>query len=413
MDEKLVRLLRELNPFWIGNFSVEYFDRDIYEKIARVVGEKQIIALSGLRRVGKTTLLDKIIFDLLKKNAKKEEILYFSFDGFEGNDLFEIIDACKEINGIEPKFLFFDEVQKVEGWHEKVKLLYDTKKYKLFVSGSESLFLKKGAKESLAGRIFEFEVKTLSFKEFLVFSGKTEWAEKPLLFDFELRTAFNDYLLSGGFPEMIGKKDPALVRNYIKSAVVEKVVFIDLPRLFPVDDPQKLYSLLEVLIDNPGMLVDYSSLSKQFGLSRQTVSNYFFYLEQANLVKKLYNFSKNKMVSEKKLKKYYPTFLSSALITNAEFGKLAESVCAINLKTNFFWRDPHKNEVDFILPQEKNLLPIELKYRNSPKENTGIIQFCKKYSCKKAIILTKDSRKKTKNQIKIDYVPVYEFLLKN
>lgn len=118
-------------------------------------------------------------------------------------------------------------------------------------------------------------------------------------------------------------------------------------------------------------------------------------------------------VSEKKLKKYYPTFLSSTLITNAEFGKLVESVCAINLKTNFFWRDPHKNEVDFILPQEKNLLPIELKYRNSPEENTGIIQFCKKYSCKKAIILTKDSRKKTKNQIKIDYVPVYEFLLKN
>jgi predicted AAA+ superfamily ATPase len=72
-----------------------------------------------------------------------------------------------------------------------------------------------------------------------------------------------------------------------------------------------------------------------------------------------------------------------------------------------------QNEADFILSIEKTLLPAEVKYRNDPQENNGIKRFCEKYSCKKTIILTKDTRKTTKNNIETEHVPVYYFLSNN
>ena len=67
--------------------------------------------------------------------------------------------------GFKSDEVIFDEIQKLPNWAEKVKLIYDTGKYKIFISGSESLSLRKGSRESLAGRIYEFEVKRLSFLE--------------------------------------------------------------------------------------------------------------------------------------------------------------------------------------------------------------------------------------------------------
>lgn len=410
VNEKIERALREFNPFWIAPFKIEYKDREVYEKLFKYIKEPQIVSLCGLRRVGKTTILQKIIYELLKEN-RPDAILYFSFDDFGDLELYDVLDAFKVIHQKEPKFLIFDEVQKITNWAEKVKILYDTKKYKIFVSGSESLFLRKGSSESLAGRIFEFEVKKLSFREYLNFIGKTEIMKKPRLYDVELKIEFGNYLFSGGFPELIGKKDKEVIRQYIKTAIIQTVVFKDMREIYPIDDTSQLIRILDILIDNPGMVVDFSSLSQELGISRQTLSKYFEYLEMAHLVVKLYNFSRNRITSEKSLKKFYPTFLSPVLIEESEekMGKLIETTCILATGAKFFWRDKYKNEVDIILWQDKEIVPVEIKYRNQPNQNTGLSKFCKKYHCKEAIIVTKDKRGKKEEA---EFVPVYEFLLR-
>ena len=409
VNEKVKRALKEFNPFWTAPFKIEYKDREIYEKLKRFIKEPQIISLCGLRRVGKTTLLQKIIQDLLEENPS-DSVLYFSFDDFEGLELFDVLDGFKELHGKEPRFLVFDEIQKLPNWAEKVKILYDTKKYKIFVSGSESLFLRRGMRESLAGRIYEFEVNKLSFMEYLNFIGNAEMAKKPQLHDAELKQALWGYLLTGGFPELIGKDDKSLIKQYIKTAIVEKIIFKDMTMMYPIETPGQLASILDIIIDNPGMIVDFSSLSQEIGITRQTLSKYFEYLEMAHLVVKLYNFSRNRVTSEKRLKRFYPTFLSTVLTEDSEekMGKVIETACVMATDAKFFWRDNHEDEVDIVLQNGKEIVPIEIKYRNKPSPNKGLQKFCKKYGCREAIVITKDVRVKKEG---VGFVPVHEFLL--
>lgn len=409
VNEKVKRALREFNPFWVSPTKLEYKDREIYGKLRKFIKEPQIVSLCGLRRVGKTTILQKIIQDLLKENPP-DSILYFSFDDFQDLELFDVLDGFKEIHQKEPRFLIFDEIQKLSNWAERVKIFYDTKKYKIFISGSESLFLRKGSRESLAGRIYEFEVKKLSFVEYLNFVGKGEMVKKPQLYDMELKIELSRYLLGGGFPELIGNDDKAMIRQYLKTAIIEKIVFKDMAKIYPIENPTQLIAILDILVDNPGMIVDFSSLSQELGISRQTLSKYFEYLEMAHLVVKLYNFSRNRITSEKSLKKFYPTFLSPVLIEESEekTGKLIETTCVLATDAKFFWRDKYKDEVDIILQKDKEIIPIEVKYRNQPSQNKGLQKFCKKYKCKEAIVVTKDKRGKNED---VRFVPVYEFLL--
>lgn len=413
VNEKVERAVRGFNSFWNTPLKLEYKDREIYGKLKKYIKERQIVSLCGLRRVGKTTILKKIIQDLLKEN-EPDTILYFSFDDFEDIELYDVLDIFQEIHKKEPKFLIFDEIQKLPNWAGKVKILYDTDKYKIFVSGSESLFLRKGTHESLAGRIYEFEVKKLSFSEYLDFVGKGETKKNPRLYDIELRMELGNYLLCGGFPELIGKYDKELIKHYLKTTIVEKIVFKDMIKIYPIENTAPLTKILDILIDNPGMVVDFSSLSQELGISRQTLSKYFEYLEMAHLVVKLYNFSRNRITSEKSLKRFYPTFLSPVLTEESEerMGKLIETTCVLATDTKFFWRDKYKDEVDIVLQKDKEIIPIEIKYRNQPSQNRGLPKFLKKYNCKKAFIVTKETRKNAKEANGTEWIPVYEFLLR-
>jgi len=409
INEKIKRALVEFNPFWAAPIKIEYKERIIYERLRKFIKEPQIVSLCGLRRVGKTTILQKIIYDILKENPS-DSIIYFSFDDFPTSEIFDVLDTFKDIHKKEPRFLIFDEIQKLPNWAEKVKILYDTKKYKIFVSGSESLFLRKGSRESLAGRIYEFEIKKLNFVEYLNFVSKIDMIKKPQLYETELKIELREYLFTGGFPELIGKEDKALIKQYIKTAIVEKIIFNDMASIYPIESPEKLIVILEIIMDNPGMIVDFSSLSQEIEITRQTLSKYFEYLEMAHLVVKLYNFSRNKITSEKLLKKFYPTFLSTVLTEESEekIGKIIETTCVISTDAKFFWRDKYKDEVDIVLQKDKEIIPIEVKYRNQPSQNMGLRKFCKKYKCKEAIVVTKDKRGEKEG---VKFVPVYEFLL--
>ncbi|HQT45187.1 MAG TPA: DUF4143 domain-containing protein, partial [Candidatus Micrarchaeota archaeon] len=118
----------------------------------------------------------------------------------------------------------------------------------------------------------------------------------------------------------------------------------------------------------------------------------------------------------KKLKKMYPSIVCLALLDDKSetmVGKLVENVCAVNSGSKFFWRDAFKDEVDLVLEKDKVLMPIEVKYQNSPSVSKGIEKFSKKYGCKSAIVVTKNLKKTVQNgQLTIHYMPAFEFLLK-
>ncbi len=414
---KIEDALRDFNPWWKKKFSLVYHEREIFGEIKRYLDLPMIIALSGLRRAGKSTLMLKIAEEYIAKGTPSNRILYFSFDDFKGAELGEIVREYEKLNALDTndgKYLFlFDEIQKLTDWQDKIKTLYDTHKgkIKIILSGSESLFLKKWAKESLAGRVFLFNVKLLSFKEFIAFKGQKALLERPRLYRKELLQLFENYLHTQGFPELVDIKDREVIRKYIREGVIDKIIYKDIPQLFKIKDIGVLESIINLLMDEPGQLIELSNLASELKITRQTLSNYITYLEESQLLKKLYNYSRNARKTERKLKKYYPTVISADLsfsVDSAARSHAFEWLIVSQTGAEFFWRDVYKNEVDIVLGK-KEPVPIEMKYGKISAE--GLSAFMRKFKIKNGTIVSfdvEDEIKVKEGTIKI--IPAYIML---
>jgi len=407
--------LVEFNPWWVNSFSHSSKPRVVFDSVLRVFGKRQIIALTGLRRVGKTTLMLKLVDTLLKRGFDSKKILFFSFDEFSSVMIRDVISEFEQSFGLDGKnkdyYVFFDEIQKVDGWENQLKTIYDLNpKLRIIISGSESLFIKTKSKESLAGRCFEFTVLPLSFKEFLEFKGKKDL--DLFLHKKELLLLFNEFLLTQGFPELIGEGDKEFIRKYISEGIIDKVLYKDLQRMFKIKDMAGFESVVKIIMNDPGQIIEVNSLANQLGLQRAVVSNYVVLLEKAFLVKRLFNYSRNERKSARKLKKYYPVILHPFLLFKEDSqakSMVFESVLVNQLGGDFFWRDQYKNEVDVILTG-KELVPIEIKYGKI--ELKGVEEFMKEFKIKKAIILTLNEEKEIKeNGFVINVVPAWKYLL--
>ena len=410
-------VLVDSNPWWKKQFQIEFKDREIYEKIRKYLSLPQIIALTGLRRVGKTVLMLKIVEDYLGNGFDPTNIIYFSFDEYKEvriRDFLKEYEAFAEKSLTNGKYLvLLDEIQKLNGWEDQLKRLYDTfgQNIKFIISGSESLFIKHKSKETLAGRLFDFKVETLSFKEFLSFKGVDY---KPVgLHEKELSALFNQFIYTLGFPELVNVEDKEVIKKYIKESILEKIFYRDMPKLFKIRDLSVLESLINIFMEQPGQLVGVSELAKELGVSRQTVSNYLTYLEESFLIKKIYNFSRSRRKAERKLKKYYPTLISVDLLFREDDlskSKVFEWSLINQLKTEFFWRDPYKNEIDAVLANGK-ITPIEIKYGRI--EKSGMLAFMRKFNVKEGFIISLREEEVQKIDDKtVSIEPAFKFLLK-
>lgn len=409
---QIKEVLQDMNPWWKGEFNIEFKERELHKKIQKYLPLRQIVAFTGLRRVGKTTLMLKIVEDEIKKGFNARNILFFSFDGFKDIEIDELIKAYEDILEKDIRkdkcMVLLDEVQKLNDWENKIKRIYDTfRNIKIVISGSESLFIKSKSKAILAGRIFEFEVETLTFKEFLHFK---DFNYNPIdLYKKELLKLFNEFTLTLGFPELVDIKEKEIIKKYVKESILEKVIYSDIPRLFKIKDISVLESLYNIFLEEPGQIVEISKLANELNVSRQSASNYLKYLEDSFLIRKLYNYSKNKRKVERKLKKYYPTLISPDLLFRDDIlskSKTFEWLIVNQLKAEFFWRDPYKNEVDIV----KDNIPIEIKYGKT--ETKGILFFMEKFKVNNGYIISLDKEEKFKDK-KIEIIPAFKFLISN
>ncbi|MBI5036057.1 ATP-binding protein [Candidatus Micrarchaeota archaeon] len=340
----------------------------------------------------------------LLQGEDPKKILYFSFDTFGKTELSEVLKTAEQLAGVRPKFVFLDEVQKLDNWAEQVKRVYDLTDIKFFVTGSESLFVKKTSKESLGGRIFEFKISPLTFGEYLSFKGVSPHGLRSE----DMDRLLEHYMATGGFPELVDEDDAFFIRKYLREGIIEKALFREIPGRFRIEDPSLLERIFNIITDNPGLQIDKNTLARELGVFRTTVSKYLFYLESSFLVKSLYNYSRNASTSEKKLKKYYPTFSCLGIGSKNDpsyVGKVVETVCVLKADAKFFWRTPQKDEVDIVLTDP--LRPIEVKYRERP-DAKGVLKFQREFNVSSGLVITKNLEKK---ETTISYVPFVKWLL--
>ncbi len=406
------------NPWWKEKKVPKVFlgrkRKEFFEKIKKYLRLRQALLIYGLRRTGKTTFFYQLIQKLILSEVAPEKILYFSFDEketslkdiltvYESEVLQEIITENTTL------YLFLDEIQKLENWQEQVKIIYDRyPKIKIFLSGSASINLQKGIRESLAGRVFEFEFTPLSFREFLEWKGVKVKRAKLDLYHKELKLLAKEYLLKGGFPEIVNEKDKEIIRLYLKSSVLEKIVGQDLPLEFGLRDPELLQSLIENFFSQPGMILNYNKLASDFQRSKVTIINYVFYLTYALLLREVKNFRPSLRVTSRKGRKIYPynpAFCFIYLPEKEGFKKVWETAVATVLGTEYYYRNSF--EVGFVLKHGNELVPIEVK-SNKP-EFSQVEKFIEKFGAKKGFVITQEEEAQQGN---IKSLPLWKVLIK-
>jgi len=255
---------------------------------------RKVVALVGIRRCGKTSILYDTMRRLEASGVDRRRMVYLNFEDdrllpIETAEFDHVLRAHAELYpevAGQPRYYFFDEVQRAPRWETFVRRLVDTEGARVFVTGSSSDLLVRDVATSLRGRSISFEVFPLSFPEFLAFRG-IEHTRYSRASEGRIAAALDDYLDTGGLPEIV-LADEAL-RPRILQEYVDLVFYKDLVDRYRVGNGPVMRQLLKTCLGQPAALFSahkvYQDLRSQgYQLSKDTVYQYLGYLEESYVV---------------------------------------------------------------------------------------------------------------------------------
>lgn len=350
------------------------YNRRLFNVLKKHIKSKEIIVLTGMRRVGKTTLY-RMLFDEIKSDNKAFLDMENPLEQrvFEEKDFNNIILNLKEY-GIHQKsrpYIFLDEIQAMPEAVKAIKYLNDHYDIKFFLTGSSSFYLKNLFPESLAGRKFIFELFPLDFEEFLFFKNQKKDFYKDFLnkdkkknaISFEkIKKFYDEYLEYGGFPSVVleeERENKKLKLNDIFKSYFEK----DVKSLADFKNINIFRDLILLLMQRTGSKIEISKLSSELGISRETVYSYLSFLEGTYFINFISPFSRNVDREVSGSKKVYICdngFLNT--FAKVSEGSLFENAVFNNLKKYgkiCYYQKRTGREVDFIL-NEKIALEVKL-----------------------------------------------------
>ncbi len=339
--------------------------RSILEKINPYLNSSEAIIITGMRRTGKTTLLNFLYNQIQSRNK-----IFIDFENplprryFEEKD-YERIKKNLEFLGLnfnEKPFIFCDEIQFVKNFPSVAKYFIDHYKVKFFLTGSASFYLKNLFTESLAGRKYIFELYPLTFREFLIFKEvnlkipEEPQDVTPSIFE-SISSLYEEYILFGGFPGVVLK--PTLEEK--KRALEEIFTSFFQLEIVQLGDFRKneiIRDLILLLMQRVGSRLDIQKLSRELSISRATLTNYLSFLEGTYFIKTIRPFSRGKDIEIRKMPKLY--IIDSGIANHfarLDIGVLFENSVFQNLVVNGetinYYKRKSGGEIDFILNGEK------------------------------------------------------------
>ena len=269
-----------------------FFRRKIYSQLKKHLENKQITVLTGLRRVGKTTIVKHLLSEI-----KSDNKIYIDLQQINNRELFSdknfdnIILKLKQLGlSIEKKmYIAIDEIQLYPEISGVLKYLYDTYDIKFIATSSSSYYLKNLFGESLSGRKRIFELFPLDFGEYLTFKN-VSWSDVDFLnkkidsHEFNrLNVMYADFIKYGGFPEVV-MMNSGEDKKYMLNDIISSYVNIDIKSLVDFRESSDVYNLIKMLASRVGTRLDYSKISRLTGISRTTVINYVTLFEKTYLI---------------------------------------------------------------------------------------------------------------------------------
>ena len=348
------------NPWWEEAYSFDGYTRDKYLKVLeRWLENKDIVFLTGLRRVGKTTILKNFIATLIHEhNVAPEHIFYISLDLYVLDDysISEILDAYRKIHKLpsgQKVYLFLDEVTSKESYQKELKNFYDLENVKIFASSSSASLL-KDKNAYLTGRQRILEVMPLDFHEYLMFKGiHIKQADTHLW-----ERYFEDYMQDGGMPEYVLTSDVTYLQN-----LIDNIINKDIIAHYHIRNNQIVKDFYKLLMERSGKQLSFNKIAGILDISVDSAKRYYHYFEETYLV---YGIEKYGKLNEKikGAKKIYASDvgLRNVTVGYRDKGAIYENLVFLKIK------DDHPSylyvdgiEIDFIT---HNGILIEAKYHS-------------------------------------------------
>ena len=318
-----------------------------------------IKVITGVRRCGKSCLMETISQELRESGTPAENIHFFDLDSKEYNkiqkaeQLEQLINSIPDTSGT--KYLFIDEVQNVDGFETVLNGFRGTGEWSIFITGSNSYLLSGELMTKLTGRYIEFEMFPLSFEEY---EGIKKYYGKEIAAD--RQEELQNYILEGGFPRTIQLDNMAAKRRYVESTINE-IFEKDIRRRLKIRNKSTFETVQKYIINNFGATTSLKSLKKAIeqagtSISEATIARYVHALLDAKI---LYECPRFDMKSKKSLsgeKKYYLADTSFYFAQNTDnrinYGPVLENIIYVYARSHDYSVSVGrigKLECDFIL----------------------------------------------------------------
>ncbi len=419
-QELLISILKEQQEaFMLQDRGLE---RQVLCEVKNVIDSPLILIITGLRRVGKSTLLSQIANKYLENNYyfvnfEDERLINFTVDNF---DL--LYETLISLFG-EKTFFLFDEIQNVPEWERFVRRLHD-QGYKFIITGSNASLLSQELGTRLTGRSIRIDLFPFSFAEYLDFKkvGVVETSalttkEKGILL--KLTT---EYIRAGGIPDAL--KYPQLP---IHNTLYDDVLYRDIVARYRIANVKSLKELAFYLISNITTQISYNRLKGSLKLgSINTVKKYIDYLENSWLffVINKYAYSvKEQQIAAKKIYSIDTGLIKSVGFSFSENqGRLLENLVFLELRRKtqdiYYYKTANNHEVDFFLPKDNVAIQVAQHLDHGStreRELRSLIELSAEQENRPQlyIITLRDKETIKVGDVEVEVIPLYEWLLKD
>ncbi len=361
------------------------------------------IIISGIRRAGKSTLLQQLF-------QKFPDFYYFNFEDtrlidFDASDFEKLDQILLEEYG-PSKFYIFDEIQNIKSWEIFVRSRLDNGK-QFFITGSNASLLSRELGTRLTGRHINVELFPFSYNEELQFYNKGSSID-----------AFDEYFRDGGFPEYLKYKQSAILQELLMDIIYRGIVI-----RHSIRDAKSLHELAIYLLANTGKEFSYNSMKKTFNFgSVNTAISYISYMEDSYLLFTIQKFDyslKKQAVNEKKVYAIdNGIILSNSTSLSSDRGRLLENIVFIALRKKYrdiyYFRE--NGECDFVVRVGKQIIMAiqvcyEITSENKDRELNGLMEALNTLKLNEGLILTyKQEDKIIIHQKTINIIPVWKWL---
>lgn len=316
--------------------GMRLFPRENYLKKIRGFyhDDGMIKVITGVRRCGKSCLMQCIAEELRAEGVDDEHIVFFDLDryGYRSvkapEQLEALIEPLLAVSGT--KYLFIDEVQNVEGFEDVLNGFRTEGGFSIFITGSNSYLLSGELATKLTGRYIEFEMQTLDFGEYCQMKHFLGLPVNP-----NPVAEFDAYILEGGFPKAMDYPGLADKRAYV-AAVIQKIFEKDIRRRVKIKNVSVFNQVRDYVINNFGATTSLANIQSDFEnkqgvkIKRETLARYLQILEDAKIVSKCVRFDLKLRKSLRGEQKYYLADLGFYFALNTDnrinYGPVLENI---------------------------------------------------------------------------------------